>query len=101
MNITQDRVVRKLRNLKPDKSPGPDGMHPKMLLECAQEIAVTLTLLFQESLKSGKIPERWRESNVVAIFKNGKRDLASNYRPVSLTCIGCQIMESLIKEDLV
>ena len=52
------------------------------------------------SLESGKIPEDWRKANVIPIFKKGSRLSANNYRPVSLTCILCKTMETLVREQL-
>ncbi len=39
MNITEDTVLKKLKKLKTDKSPGPDGLHPRVLKEVAASIA--------------------------------------------------------------
>ena len=38
----------------------------------------------------------WRSANVTAIFKKGDRFKASNYRPVSLTCLCCKLQEHII-----
>jgi hypothetical protein len=38
----------------------------------------------------GEVPKDWRQANVIPVFKKGEKYLASNYRPVSLTCI-CEI----------
>ena len=48
----------------------------------------------------GKIPDKWKHPNVTAIFKKGDRNKPNNYRPVSLTCIICKIMESLIRDQV-
>ena len=32
-------VLKVLKNLDPNKTPGPDGMHPKVLMEVAEVIA--------------------------------------------------------------
>ena len=47
-----------------------------------------------------KVPEEWRQANVIPIFKKGSKAAPSNYRPVSLTCVSCKMMESIIKDDL-
>ena len=38
-------------------------------------------------------------SNVCPIFKKGNKNDVANYRPISLTCIACKIMETIIKWD--
>ena len=37
---------------------------------------------------------------MTAIFKKGERNSPGNYRPVSLTCIACKVLESLITDQL-
>ena len=48
----------------------------------------------------GKIPADWKVANVVALHKKGPRNLAGNYRPVSLTSILCKLYEKLIRKHL-
>ena len=45
-------------------------------------------------------PEDWKTANVAPIFKKGDRGLASNYRPVSLTCISCKVLEHIIVSQM-
>ena len=93
-------ITNKLQNLKPDEAAGPDNIFPRILIECQYELLTPLYLLFKESLKSGKIPQQWKDATVVAIFKKGSKRLASNYRPISLTCIICKILESIIRDQM-
>jgi hypothetical protein len=46
-----------------------------------------ILFIFNTSLSRGAVPTDWRQANVIPIFKKGEKYLASNYRPVSLTCI--------------
>ena len=46
-----------------------------------------LTLIYNESLAQGTVPDDWRQANVASVFKKGDKYSAANYRPVSLTCI--------------
>jgi len=39
-------------------------------------------------------------STVTPVFKKGKKDVIDNYRPISLTCISCKLMESIIRNKL-
>ena len=48
------------------------------------------------SLDNGSLPEDWRNANISPIFKKGDRHTAANYRPVSLTCVCCKMLEHII-----
>ena len=56
------------------------------------------TIIFNKSLKECVLPSQWKEANVRALYKKGKKTLCSNYRPVSLTSIVCKLLESLIRD---
>ena len=98
--ITNDKVLKILGKLKPGKSPGPDGLHPRVLKEIGPEIAPALTAIFQTSMATSTLPDEWLLANVSPIFKKGNKHVAGNYRPVSLTCIVCKMFESLIREQI-
>ena len=51
-------------------------------------------------MKSGKIPQEWRDAVVTPIFKKGKKSDPANYRPVSLTNVTGKVMERVVKEAL-
>ena len=44
--ITKEKVLEKLKRLKMDKSPGPDGLHPRVQKEIAEEIVEALVVIF-------------------------------------------------------
>eukprot|EP00061_Rhincodon_typus_P009317 g32735.t1 len=52
--ITKEKVLEKLKGLKADKSPGPDGLHPRVLKEIAEEIVEAKIL---ESIVKNEISE--------------------------------------------
>ena len=100
ISITTEEVLKKLQKLKIDKSPGPDAVHPRLLKELAEEISPALACIFNASLKSSILPEEWKTAHVTAIFKKGIKKEAKNYRPVSLTCIVCKVLESIIRDHM-
>lgn len=53
-----------------------------------------------KSLRTGVFPSRWKEANVIPIFKSGSRSLARNYRPISLLCCVAKIFEKLVYQIL-
>ena len=48
--INKDMVLKLLQNLKTDKSPGPDSLHPRLLFEIKESIAEPLSIIFNQSL---------------------------------------------------
>lgn len=99
--VTPDAVKEKLQKLDVNKACGPDGIPPRVLRELAEEIATPLCALFNKSLQTGEIPEQWKTATVTAIFKKGSRNEPGNYRPVSLTCIVCKVLEQFIRDSVV
>ena len=95
------RTVRKLlSNINSNKAQGPDGIHGKILKNCAVGLAFPLTCIFRASYNSGHIPEEWKLANVVPIFKKGDKASVENYRPISLTCLVMKVFERIVKEKL-
>ena len=91
-------VAMKRRDMKDNKSPGVDGIPPKLLLEIVEQIKSTV---FNFSLELGIVPLEWKEANIIPLFKKGSRNKSENYRPVNLTSVICKLLERLIKDHLV
>ncbi len=98
--VTQPGVEKLLRNLDPHKAAGPDHISPHILKELATEISLSLTIIYNKSIQSGVVPAQWREAIVCPVFKKGQKYLASNYRPISLTCVACKVLEHIFVSAL-
>ena len=94
-------VAKKIKAMKDNKSPGVDGIPPKLLMETVQQISIPLARVFNLSLKEGVVPFEWKEANIIPLFKKGSRNKSENYRPVSLTSVICKLLERLIKDHMV
>ena len=75
-------------------------LHSNGSEELRIEIAPVIQLIFEKSLATGKLPSDWTKANVTPIFKKGEKSDPSNYRPISLTCILCKVMEHIIASNL-
>ena len=101
IDTSQSAVYQKLRHLDPEKAVGDDNINPAILRNVADQFAVPLSIIFPTRVKSGKIPKDWRTANVTlqTIYKKGSKNIASNYRPISLTSQVGKVMEKLVKES--
>ena len=99
--IDEEDVKKLLKNLEPFKAPGPDSLHPYLIKQLADQLAEPVTIIYKLSLKEGVIPSDWKTATVCPIYKRkGNRNDPSNYRPVSLTCILCKVMETLVRKQI-
>ena len=95
-----ENIKMKLKHLNVNKSPGPDNIHPRILSEASEILALPLKILFESSFKQQELPLDWKSANISTIFKKGSKLDISNYRPISLTCICCKLMESIIRDEI-
>ena len=89
-------VTKLLNNIKPNKASGPDSIPCRILKEAAAELAPVLTDIFNASLSSSTLPQDWKKANVAPVFKKGNSNSAENYRPISLTCVCCKLLEHIV-----
>jgi hypothetical protein len=100
VTITRDRITEKIKELRKESEPGPDGISPRLLKELGASILEPLEIIFNQSMREGAVPDEWKTATVTPIFKKGTKGNPGNYRPVSLTSVPCKILESMIKDSL-
>ena len=90
------------KKMKDNKSPGVDGIPPKLLKEIVvvEQISILLAKVFNLSLEEGTVPSEWKEANITPLFKKGSRNKSENYRPTSLTSVVCKLLETLIRDHM-
>jgi hypothetical protein len=59
-----------------------------------------LRFIFQQSYDTGETPADWKNALVAAIYKKGTKSDPANYRPISLTCLCCKVMEHVVLSHL-
>ena len=72
--VTPELVAKKIKSMKDNKSPGVDGIPPKLLMETVEQISIPLARVFNLSLKEGVVPFEWKEANIIPLFKKGSRN---------------------------
>lgn len=81
-------------------SPGPDGISTKFLKLAKTISGSLLGRLFQQSLPMGESPDDWKCAHVVPMFKTGDKTSFHNYRPISLACVSCKLLEQIISSKI-
>ena len=84
LTFSPDDVLAALLSLDTNKATGPDEIPPRILKECAHQIAPSLCLIFNQSLQLGSLPEEWKLANIIPIHKKGDISNVENYRPRAL-----------------
>ena len=100
IEFDHQRVRKILSNINSNKAYGPDGIHGKLLKNCAVGLAYPLSLLFHSCYNIGTLPREWKLGHIVPIYKKGDKHEVSNYRPISLTCLIMKVLERIIKDEL-
>ena len=88
-----DKINKKLNNLNPYKSPGPDELHHRIIKELCNELSLPLCLIFLKSFSEGELAQDWKDAIITPLYKKEEKEFASNYRQISLTSIVCKVME--------
>ena len=57
-------------------------------------------MFFTSFMSVSKLPTEWKSAIVTPIYKKGQSSCCNNYRPISLTCTSCKIMERTIVLEL-
>lgn len=69
VDTSEAEVKVLLRNLDDKKVVGPDSISPRLLRQCAEELARPLAAIFNNSLRSSTWPNLWKVSSVVPLHK--------------------------------
>lgn len=98
--ITKKELDEALMTTK-NSSPGPDGI-TFLLLRMLPEAAKNALLdAYNELLSSGTFPDIWSTAIIVPILKPNKvKTDPLSYRPISLTCTTCKLLEKILNKRL-
>ena len=101
VHYSQEKVLKVIEMLRKESAGGPDEIPPRVLMEIGTVIAKPLAFLFRRSMDEKRIPEEWRDSMVVPIYKGGSKCLPKNYRLVNLTVCIMKLKERIDREVIV
>lgn len=98
--IYPQEVINIINSIKNKKS-NPKEIPLSIIKENKAKFAIPLSILFNQSINSGKFPQCLKHATVIPIYKKGSKDDIGNYRPISLLSIFSKIFEKLMKKHLI
>ncbi|KAL0832236.1 hypothetical protein ABMA28_001686 [Loxostege sticticalis] len=98
--VSQDKVNQVIKRLNSNKAPGPDGIRVADLKVVDKHISLPIANLINRSIVSGEYPDDLKIGCVRPVFKKGKHDVYSNYRPITLLSSVDKIVEKVVCEQI-
>ena len=93
--------VFKARSLDVSKAMGYDSISPMVLKHCAMALYQPIYHIFSLSLSQHYLPLEWRTHMIKPVYKSGDRFSVRNYRPISLFCIVCKVLEKIVYDNII
>lgn len=98
--VLREEILYAIKMQNNNRSPGEDKIRAEHLKIAANELAPSLTNIFNEVLQTKVIPESWCSSTIILLHKKGPKTSLDNYRPVSLLPVIYKIFISIILRRL-
>lgn len=99
--ISVEEASLVVKNMKDNKTPGPDGFTTEFYKFFWRDIATFMIRSFNYSFKIGSLPVSQHQGAITIIPKPGKpREYLKNWRPISLLNISYKILSSCIAKRL-
>ena len=76
---TLDEVEKALKQLKPGKAPGPDGIPPEVLKDGGLILRQELHKLLLNIWREEKVPQDFKNGTIIKLFKKNCRFTCGNY----------------------
>ena len=99
-NINHEIVNEALGKLKNKNSCGPDNISTNLLKAISSTIMAPLSHILNLSFKTGYIPSCMKTAVIKPIFKKGKPDEFTNYRPISLLSSFSKLLEKIAANQM-
>ena len=86
--------------LKNKKCEGFDRIPVCLIKDAKVPLLDPMCQLFKNIYATGQLPEQWKVSKIIPIFKKGCKTKIENYRPIANLCSSSKIFEKLILKQI-
>ena len=98
-NVTEDFVLKLLKDMNIDKAAGIDNLSGKFLKDGANILAKPISKICNLSIKYSVFPTDCQVAKLKPLYKKGSTTLPRNYRPISLLPLISKIIEKVIHDQ--
>ena len=95
-NMKKFDTKKLLTGLSSNKATGVDKISCKIIKIASPAISDSLTHIFNQAITLSLFPDEWKTARVIPLYKNGQRNVAGNYRPISVLPAISKIMEKIL-----
>ena len=95
-DTTEEEVKKLLMAISDSKATGDDGIPIRFLKMIPDIISTILTHIINTSIRTNVVLKDSKTATITPIFKEGERNLPSNYRPISILPALKKILERVI-----
>ena len=96
--ITREEVKEALKKMKSGKAVGPDSIPVEVWKVLGEDGVAWLTDFFNVIFKTAKMPQEWRYSTIIPLYKNkGDAQNCNNYRGIKLLSHTMKLWERVIE----
>lgn len=98
--LEEKEIWKAIRKLKIKKAAGVDGVPMEAWRYAGNTLWKRLVDLLTQIWRDGDIPEDWKKSVIVPLYKKGDQEEVGNYRGISLLCIAYKIYAEILRGRL-
>lgn len=99
--LSLEEILNAIKAMQSNKAPGPDGFPVEFLKTFSSKLAPLLLSVFNESIKSGSLPQTMTQATIALLLKSDKDPTScSSYRPLSLLNADVKVLAKVIASRL-
>lgn len=100
MLLTDEEVIKTISSLKENTSPGYDNITLKIIKLLVPDHISTFTNIINNIISSQQYPDELKIAKVIPIYKKGRKNDPTNYRPISIIPTFSKIIESFLYQQI-